>query len=361
MKLHLTILISLFCLCASAQEIHDVKVLAQQNMAAWGVRGANYSGIAYLGDNRYALVSDKEPKDGFYPFTILLDSVSGKVKEISPAPMVGVFANASDTTAISGRDQEGIAYVPQTGTLIISGEGDQRIIEHRTDGTMTGRALKIPQKMGTQAIYPNYGFEALTYSAADGGLFWTVTEHTLKADGRESDYYNPAACLLRLQSFSTSLKPARQYAYRMDAPRVGKPSKAYAYGVTALTALDDGTLLVLEREFYVAPDYIGSWVRNKIYRVDPSAATPVTFKTDLATCDDSVFLPKTLIAEFKTSLNPISRSLANYEGMCLGPVLPDGRHTLLLVSDSQNNYGNSIYKMKEYIRVITFLTGDSLK
>lgn len=120
-----------------------------------------------------------------------------------------------------------------------------------------------------------------------------------------------------------------------------------------MTALKDGSLLVLEREFFVSPKYLGSWVQNRIFHVRTATAEPVTFSTDLSKLSEKDFLHKELVAEFRTSLSVTSHSLANYEGMCLGPDLPDGRHTLILVSDSQGNYGNSMFHLKDFIKVIT--------
>ena len=48
---------------------------------------------------------------------------------------------------------------------------------------------------------------------------------------------------------------------------------------------------------------------------------------------------KQLLTEWRTKLTLFSRSLANYEGMCLGPVLADGSRVIILVADSQNQYG----------------------
>ena len=48
---------------------------------------------------------------------------------------------------------------------------------------------------------------------------------------------------------------------------------------------------------------------------------------------------KQLLCDFETRLvmtaAGIDVALANYEGMCLGPRLPDGRRCLILIADSQ--------------------------
>ena len=51
-------------------------------------------------------------------------------------------------------------------------------------------------------------------------------------------------------------------------------------------------------------------------------------------------------------MQPFSITFANYEGMCLGRPLPDGRQTLLLVNDSQGGYRKGPFRLKDYIKVI---------
>lgn len=51
----------------SAQTALELK---QQSLSRWNIGAAQYSGITALGGNRYALVSDKEPTDGFFLFRI---------------------------------------------------------------------------------------------------------------------------------------------------------------------------------------------------------------------------------------------------------------------------------------------------
>ena len=46
------------------------------------------------------------------------------------------------------------------------------------------------------------------------------------------------------------------------------------------------------------------------------------------------------------------KNFANYERMCLGPKLADGGQTVLLVSDSQGRAGNSLFRLKDYIKVL---------
>ena len=104
-----------------------------------------------------------------------------------------------------------------------------------------------------------------------------------------------------------------------------------------MTALPDGRIVVLEREVYVPGgslfEKLGAFTESKLYSVSPKD-------------DPAGILQKTLIAPvFRTN----AFNLANYEGMCTGPVLQDGRQTLLLIADSQDGAEGLT---SEYLQVI---------
>lgn len=166
--------------------------------------------------------------------------------------------------------------------------------------------MKIPDVF--KKAKPNRGLEALAYNA-NTHLFWTTTESPLKEDS-----------ILRLQSFGDDLQPRESFSYRLD-----DPDSTFAgnrvHGVSAMTALDDGSLLILEREALTTKEKLGSLVNCKIYQVNPWNSSD-----------------KHLVHEWKTSISLFHQDYANYEGMCLGPKLEDGSQVILLISDSQNRY-----------------------
>lgn len=335
---------------ASAQ---GVVVLKQQALSKWKIGAANYSGITPIGDNRYALVSDGEPDDGFFTFLIDVNQTTGKVMDVYLEGWHGNKQAVVSPTGSSPRDCEAIAYFPVANTVFIAGEGDQQILEYTLDGQPTGRRLEVPDIFRT--IQPNAGFESLTYDAGQH-RFWTTTESTLPADGDAPSAAHPGAVnLLRLQSFDDALRPAEQYAYRTEAGRSSGIGSQYACGVSDLCALPDGRLVVMEREVNVKSDYIGSDVVVRLFLVNPAKSQPITSRTALAALDGSRFLPKQLLAEFTTKLAKFN--FANYEGICLGPKLHDGRQTLLLVNDSQNGAGNPLLHLKDYLRVVILPAG----
>lgn len=281
---------------------------------SFGIGIGQYSAIAWLGGNHYAVVHDKEKGGGIILFDVTIngDGTIGNITSSVPAGTAG--------SSITGMDNEGIAYC--NGRLYVSAEADQSIREYDLTGAPTGKAFTIPADMAVGKITGNMGFEALTFNAATG-LFWTTTEGALPKDN-----YLPR--LHRLQSFSTDGIPGARYLYQMDAPAYSSQGASqYVHGISAMTALDDGRLVVLEREVYVPGSALASRGVAKLYVVDPVHDTAGILRKSLLTTIDTNVL-----------------SLANYEGMCLGPTLGDGSRCLVLIGDSQE-------KSYEMMQVVT--------
>ena len=279
------------------------------------IPAGNYSGITWLGGNRYAVVNDKSAESGFHLFTIDIDSVTGAILHAAE--------HGFRSSGYPNRDEEGIAFFPQDSSVFISGEQDNQVLEFTLDGQRTGRSLKMPAVF--QRAKKNKGLEALTYDPVSG-RFFTIPETPLKGDS-----------LSRLQSFGNDLLPASQWLYQTDAPTSGQRKGTRTLGVPALAALPDGRLVVMEREVFRPKKNIGAYVRNTLYIVIP--------RPELA----GQLLEKHQLVTFKTKINLTARSFANYEGVCLGPTLTDGRHVLVLISDSQNQYKGYL---KDWLKTI---------
>lgn len=343
MKRFMPLLFSCLTAWANAQVLHTPHRLAE-----WGIASANYSGITPLGDGRYAVVSDKEPKDGFYLWQIEQDFENGDILDVRPLGFLGQEPDTTDAQGLSLRDSEGAAFVPHRGTLFISSEGDQEISEWTLEGERTGRSLNVPDLLGK--TYRNYGFEALAYDTLRH-TFYTITENSLPLDGKPSKEGTDSTTLLRLQAFDDSLQATLQWAYLLDAPQCGVKGRSYAHGVVAMTALADGSLAVLEREAHITQDYNKSRVWNRLYLVQPLESRPITMLTPTAEARSRA-IEKLLLTQWSTRFALFGDTWANYEGMCLGQPTADGRQTLLLVSDSQGGFGIGPFRLKDWIRVI---------
>lgn len=268
-----------------------------QNMAYFKgqIPAGNYSGICPIGNNLYAVVNDKAATDGFHVFHIVIDHAVNRIVQISDM--------GYRSSGLPNRDMEGICYRPSTNTVFISGEQDNQVYEYTLEGQRTGRRLQMPDDI--QKAESNYGLEALTYDTHHR-RFLTTTEHPL-----------PGEKHLRILAFDDSLALQGYYLYQPDVPR-----RSYqTHGVSAICALSDGRLFVMERQIRIPRLKIGATAVTRIYEVH---ALPTDFYSPLS---------KHLICEFKTRLTLTGRKFANFEGMC--QVAP---HLLLLVADSQNQY-----------------------
>ena len=323
-SLTLTVLCSLLLStgCASGQDQPRPIRLTEMPQVRVSVPSGQYSGISFVSGNQFVVVHDKAGGGGIYSFVVQLDSLGN----IGIVLVSDLAANASGE---KGLDNEDVVFVKDRHSLFVASEATQTIREYNLSGVPTGASLAVPEVFGVENITPNRGFESLAYSAATG-LFWTTTELPLKTDS-----------LYRIQSFSAeTLEAGEQFLYKAEAPSVeaslAESARAYVFGIPALTALEDGRLLVVEREVYV-PQGLSAMLSD-------SFSTTSIYEVDPVRCTAPVLEKKHLLTFTTYALN-----LADYEGMCLGPVLPDGTQTLMLVADSQGGMNGLV---GEYLKLI---------
>lgn len=281
----------------------------------------NYSGITYLGHNDYAVVSDKSEEDGFFIFNITVDSISGEIKDVRNKGFHGIGTRHGDL--------EGIAFDSSSDMLYLCSEAKSRIVEYDMKKKKpTGRTLDLtPYYIGMEG---NGGMESLCLDK-ENRLLWTINEKPLRQDATDGGY------ILRLKSFDMDFRNTATYMYRMDAPVAsGNDGYTHVVGVSEVAAVGKGTLVILEREFYVPKIKVGAYCICKLYSVRPTE--PYKIHNDRPAYDDTRFLEKEKLTEWKTTLSLLGRSIANYEGMCIGPELGNGNMTLILVADSQNQF-----------------------
>ncbi|MDD2242692.1 MAG: esterase-like activity of phytase family protein, partial [Bacteroidales bacterium] len=158
--------------------------------------------------------------------------------------------------------------------------------------------------------------------------------------------------------FSIIMSVASQVLSKSSAEKGAVADMPYAMGVSELLALDDGSIIVLEREFYIPSGIVGARVVCKLYLVNPADCKPIAASAagssagssgngssadisqfSAAIPADAPVLSKRLLYRFTTAIKSLNDfNIANYEGMCLGPVLSNGNRTVILISDSQSGY-----------------------
>lgn len=246
-------------------------------------------------------------------------------------------------------DAEGIAMT-RSGRIYVASEGRTR--EPRSPPSITiynrrveylGR-LAVPERFmapevgpATRGVRDNGGFEGLTITPDERHLF-TAAELPLVQDGTPPSSERGALTrILEYEVDGDSYRPVREYAYPLDrAVQAGFTPRVVINGAVELIALNEKTLLVMERSF--AQETGGeerSLTRIRIYRASLEEATDVSGVASLEGRPDVRPARKTLLLDL-ADVKGLSAELAqldNFEGMAFGPDLPDGSRTLLLVSD----------------------------
>lgn len=364
-----------FSLLAGAQDWKVVRENPQKTFPKT-VAAGNYSGIAHLHDDIYAVVSDKSDSALYFNFRIQVNPKTGELEQVENLG----FTERTDGTLNDGKfwqgqekgfDHEAIVKASDS-TLVITSEGYCRLKEYPVLPT-SANAPKISYQQNlwesrwpSSDFYPNYNFESLAFDSVRQYL-WTIPESTLRKDGQPATPQNGLANQLRLMRLNwgkikenrnkeeyseevSSKKASRYmtaYAYQMDQPSTHKKADIYVMGVSELCALPDGQLLVLEREAFIPKIKIGAFCKCKLYLINPLNSEEFSMKENFSS--DTPFLKKRLLAEWKTGLSLSKRSFANYEGMCLGSKLEDGSQVVILLSDSQDQYAGVL---KDWFKTI---------
>jgi 3-phytase/alkaline phosphatase D len=340
--------------------------------AAGSINGApvavgGLSGISYdAANNQYYAVADDRSEFAparFYTLSANPTTLATQgVTFTSVTPLLNPEGNFFPRLSL---DPEDIALTTRS-TVFISSEGEANLAAGRITNPFvnefslaTGQqisALPVPTKffpafedtngngvtdVGDRQIggvRNNLAFESLTISPNQRFLY-TATENALAQDGPVAAVGVSSPSRI-LQYNLVSGQPEKEYLYPVD-PVARAPIPATGFntnGLVDLLAIDDrGTFLALERSFSTGVPGTGNTI--KIYEVSLQGATDISFIDSL----------NRLTSEQLAVIQPVSKRLVlnlddlelptgtdNIEGIEFGPMLPDGRRSIVLVSD--NNF-----------------------
>lgn len=187
--------------------------------------------------------------------------------------------------------------------------------------------LAAPAGSAERGPRSNRAFEGLALSPS-GRWLTAGLESPLYQDGDDATFDHGAKVRLLRWDTTTFAEPA-QYFYPlepMDRPASGTPTGGNN-GVSELVSLDDRRLWVLERGYVPLQEGPGP-TTVRIFEVTlPDVPAPP---------QQPELLSKRLVldlGDITSALEPGAQTLDNLEGMTLGPELPSGDQSLLLVSD----------------------------
>ncbi len=291
---------------------------------------ASLGGISWVSNDVYWAVTDWNPV--VWELELPVDLRSGRLSGCNLTRL----CEPQDAV-----DVEAIVRDPLDGSVWIADERSCRITRHDpATGRRTGR-VELPPLM--DGIYLDLGLESLTMSG-DGLVMWTCTEEALKDDGpRSTKAHGSDVRLTRLcrKGKDAPWEVAGQWVYLTDPIASGPWSISgrdmSRSGVSELCLLEDGTLLVLEREFSKA---LIPRLRCRIYEVDFTSATDVNGIGSIGQANGLRRVGKRMLFETK--------GLSMYEGMCVGPKLADGSRLMVLVSDGDRQTLRTVFSLRLY-------------
>ena len=237
-------------------------------------------------------------------------------------------------------DPEGLALTGDR-ELIFTSEGfansliDPFVRRYSLSGSFLG-SLPVPQPFlptfdRSSGVRPNLAFESAGVPR-NGRFVFTGTENALYQDGPAATAGGGSPARILRHNLKTG-RLDRQWVYETD-PVAQPPVPASQFsvnGLVELLPLDNEFLIAMERSFSVGVPGTGNSV--KLYELALPGATDINGVDSLDGMLDRVRpARKTLLLD----LDELGIPLDNLEGLTLGPRLPDGRRSVVLVSD--NNF-----------------------
>jgi 3-phytase/alkaline phosphatase D len=287
-----------------------------------------------LSDDQGAGFTPTSTPSRFYTLHIDISDGSldaGDVTVLSTTTLLGLDGQPFPAQSL---DPEGMTLTPQH-TLMVTSEGisSRGIPPFVREFSVSGQELRdlpVPAYFDptdpSVGVRNNLGFEAAAVTP-DGQRLVVGTENALVQDGPAATTSTSSPA--RILSYHIGHGgPDREYVYDTD-PVVAPSSVFTVNGLVELLPLNQQFMLAMERSFSVG---VGNDIR--IYKVALPGATNVSGVPSLHDVSDLQPAQKSLLLHLPATVG--GQPLDNVEGMTLGPLLPDGRRAVLMVSD--NNF-----------------------
>jgi len=247
-------------------------------------------------------------------------------------------------------DAEALALAPD-GTLWVATEGigyrgiPPRILGFRLDGALVDE-IEVPSAYlpgDGSGVRSNLGFEGLSVTP-DGRRLIAAVEAPLVQDGPLVDVDRGGRTRFLVVDLA-SRRVVAERAYAVEpVPDVPRPPTAFRVnGVSEILALDSDRVLVVERSFSAG---VGNTIR--LFLTDLRSGDQVVGRSSLPA--DVRPMEKEPVAD----LADLGVDPDNIEGMSFGPVLPDGRPSLILVAD--NNFQPSVQRNQLLVMAVDGIT-----
>jgi hypothetical protein len=311
------------------------------------------SGIDYVPEkNSYYLISDDRAEKNHVRFyTARIDIKNNSIDTVIFTgftflkDQAGNFYPSSRQDPYHTPDPEALRYDAKSNHFIWSSEGErivtsQKIIlenpavtETDANGSYTDTFQLPPQLLmsaSEKGPRQNGVFEGLTFDDAHKNLFVSV-EEPLYPDGLRAGTGDSSGVVRIIKYDLATKKPVAQYAYRIDPvayPPV-TPSAFKVNGISDILWLAKNKLLVIERSY--STGRLACTI--KVYEADLSAADDISKIESLQNHAPVKMISKKLLL----NMDSLGIYTDNVEGVTFGPLLSNGKRSLIFVADNNFN------------------------
>jgi len=279
----------------------------------------------------YAVSDDPSQFQPARFYTVALDLSDGHLSngDVAFTDVTTLLAPGGQPYAPFSLDPEGLALTKDR-ELILTSEGfanslvDPFVRRYALDGSFLG-SLPVPQPFLPTADHSSGVRQNLAFESAgvpnNGRFLFTGTENALFQDGPAATVAGGSPARILRYNLQTG-RLDRQWIYESDpVAQLPVPATQFSVnGLVELLPLNNQFLIAMERSFSVGVPGTGNTI--KLYEVALPGASDGTAQ-------------KTLLLD----LDELGIPLDNVEGLTFGPRLPDGRRSVVLVSD--NNFAAS--------------------
>ena len=341
-----------------AQTVVDVEFLGEVVVPTGttfdGTEIGGLSSITFdAGRGVYHTLSDDQGNrptgDPVRQYTVAIDLADGTLDagDVEFVAFTQMFESQKTPFPPGGLDPEGFV-LGREGFLFMSSEGnifadpiiDPFIRRYNHNGRLTAN-LPIPDKYIPNGVdwgvRFNLSFESLNLTP-DGHNLVTAGEGALFQDGPASSFTNGSLARILLYDMSQRT-PINEYVYEV-APWA-EPSGIFGVnGIVEVLPIDDvGTMLVMERSFSVGG--VGGGGTGNVVVINEVSTEGASDVLGIdALYDGGSPIAFTPVSQHEVfAFDDLGIPIDNIEGMTFGPPLPDGRQTLVIVSDNNFSVG----------------------
>ncbi len=317
-----------------------------QNTIIGGLSGIDYD----KQKNIYYIISDDRSERNparFYKAEIIISN--NKIDSVVFVETTllktrdGNFYPGPSADPFHSPDPEAIRYDPLNNSFMWSSEGERIVkgekivledpcVTEVNENGIYMDTLILPEQMHMskeeKGPRRNSVFEGLTF-ANDYKTLFVGVEEPLYNDGSRAGLKDSTAIIRILKYDVTTKKSVAQYAYRIDAVAHSPiPEGAFIInGISEILNVGNNKLIAVERSFSTGRPAC----TVKVYLADLTLAENIGNEISLKNKPVKMISKKLLL-----NMDEMGIYIDNIEGVCFGPVLPNGHKTLIFVSD--NNF-----------------------